>query len=177
MERFVEHASATGYVEVLTFDGPRPTLDELHRIIYDGAQHERLVSHIPSKNRLSNYAVGSSAALWVGQSVITPSKIKLGVGTPPAPLTGPLTTDIDCWTPVEATARDCDVVTTFLTIYSEYGITYDVGELVGQGPFTEALLYDVSGNAWAHVLLATPLSQAANQTIVLLWKVQHSQNV
>lgn len=177
MERFLnESATSTGYVEVLTFDGPRPTLDELHRIVYDGAQHERLVSRCTSKNRLNDYAISSSASMWVGQFVVTPSKIKLGVGAPPSGQSGPLTTDSDCWTPAVGTERDCDVVTTFLSIYSEYGITYDVGELVGQGPFTEALLYDVNGNAWAHVAFATPVSQAANQTLVILWKAQHSGN-
>lgn len=174
MERINERASAIGYCHALTFEGERPSWETIMRYVHelDGAP-ANLVAHHVYKNRLNDRAVAASAAFWVDNYVKTPSRIKLGTGAPPSGQTTPLSTDEDCWTPDNATERECDVKTTFLTIYSEYGITYDTGELNGV-TYTEALLYDEDGNAWAHAIIN--FTKTATQTGVVLWKIQHVGN-
>lgn len=171
MERIVEQATAIGYCHTLVFDGPRPSWDEIFRYVHElGDAPSNLVAHDVYKNRLNQRAVAASASMWVDRYVKTPSYIKLGTGSPPGGTTTPLTTDEDCWTPDNATERECDVKTTFLSVYSEYGITYDTGELVDT-PYTEALLYDADGLAWAHAIIS--FNKSATQTGAILWKILH----
>jgi hypothetical protein len=105
--------------------------------------------------------------------VRTPSKIKLGTGAPTPPQTGPLTTDTDCWTPDNATLKAVDVKTTFLTIYAEYGVTYSTSE-ANDVTYTEALLLNDDGVAWAHAIINLSKSSTSPQTAVALWKIQVS---
>lgn len=168
-----EGAAHIGWCHALVFDGDFPSWNEIRRIVYQGETHDRLVRHEVYKNRLNDRALAGSAKLWVDQYVKTPAKIKLGTGAPTPPQTGPLTTDEDCWTPDNTTERTCDVKTTFLTIYSEYGVTYATTEL-NDTDYTEALLMDEDGNAWAHAIIN--FSKNSNQTAVVLWKVTHSQS-
>jgi len=167
-----ESHTATGYVDALVFDGPLPSMETIRSIVYDGADHERLVSHGQYKNRLNNNAVLGSAKLWVGEYVVLPTMIKLGTGTPTAPQTGPLTTDEDCWTPDNSTERTADVRSTFLSIYSEIGVTYEPAEAIGT--WTEALLYDADGVAWAHSIIT--LVKTGAQTALILWRITHTGN-
>jgi hypothetical protein len=136
-------------------------------------EHGALVREDVFKNRLSNFAVAQIAKILTDGYVKTPSQIKLGTGAPTLPQTTPLTTDIDCWTPANATIRTVDVKTTFLTTYAEYGITYQTNE-INDVTYKEALLMDADGNAWAHVIINLFKATATPQTAVVLWKIQVS---
>lgn len=125
------------------------------------------------KNRLTFHAVSSSARLWVGESVLTPSYIVLGTGTPPPPLEGPTPDDTALWAPDPTTQRNCDVKTTFLATTSEFGVNYDQGEIAGV-KYTEAGLFDDAGNMWAHVMVN--IEQDETETAVVLWKILHVGN-
>jgi hypothetical protein len=172
MERVNETTTAIGYCNVLTFEGERPSWDAILRYVHGvGDAPSNLVRHVEYKNRLNQRAVAASAGFWVDRYVKTPSRIKLGTGVPPAGTTGPLATDEDCWTPDNATLKECDVKTTFLSIYSEYGVTYETGEFNGT-TYTEALLTDEDGNAWAHAVVN--LTKTSTQQAVCLWKIAHS---
>lgn len=125
------------------------------------------------KNRLTYYAVSSAARLWLGEYVPTPTRIVLGTGAPTPPLTGPSVDDTALWTADATTERACDIRTTFLTFYTEFGVNYTQGELTGT-VYTEAGLFDEDGNMWAHAIIE--VDQQATETAVVLWKVQHVGN-
>lgn len=175
MERVInESATAIGYCHTLVFEGSLPSWEAILSFVHELSDAPcNLVSHDIYKNRLNDRAIAASAAFWVDQYVKTPSKIKLGTGAPPAGQTTPLTTDEDCWTPDNTTARDCDVKTTFLTTYSEFVVTYDTTEINGV-TYTEALLYDADGKAWAHAIIN--LTKTITQTAATLWKISHVGN-
>lgn len=166
----LEQSTATGWCHTLVFEGSLPSWEAIRSFIHDESPAPtNLVKHDISKNRLNNRAVAGSAKLWVDQYVKTPAKIKLGTGAPPTGQTTPLTTDQDCWTPDNTTLRTCDVKDTFLTVYSEYGITYAQAD-INDVSYTEALLTDVDGLAWAHAIVA--LTKTSSQTAAVLWKIQ-----
>lgn len=176
MERLVDHAVATGYVHTLVFEGERPSWDEIRRYSHGiGDTPPNLVRDVVTKNRLNDRAVAASAILWSGMYAPTPSKIKLGTGAPPLGQDGPLTTDEDCWIPDDTTTRACDVKAPFLTVWTEFGVTYELDEIAGKA-YSEALLMTDDGQAWAHVHLTAPIEQGTNQTVVVLWKVRHQGN-
>lgn len=148
-----ERATAIGYVEVTFSDG----------------------TAITAKNRLTDHARASLAALTVGEFVKTPSRIVLGVGAPTAPFTGPTPDDTALWVEVSDTRRTVDVKSTFLTYTSEFGVTYDTGE-VNDVDFTEAGLEDADGVMWAHVMFEMPIRKNALQTMSVRWKILHVGN-
>lgn len=154
---------AIGYVHALVFDGPAPDLDTIRRIAYSGDAGVY-------KNRLTDYAVSAAAGLWVDEYVLTPSAICLGTGTPPVGTTEPLSSDEALWQADNTTLKVCDVKAVFMTVYSEYAVTYSTGE-ANDVDYTEAGLFDADGNLWAHVKLN--LRKSATQTAVVLWKVMH----
>lgn len=147
-----EGYAAVGYVDVLYFEN-----GELKR-------------KQTFKNRLTYHAVATSARLWLGESLPTPTKIVLGTGTPPPPLEGPTFDDTELWNPDPATERRCDIRTTFLTFQTEFGVNFRQGELTGT-VYTEAGLFDDEGNMWAHAIVN--IDQAPTESAVLLWKIQH----
>jgi len=175
-----EVATKVGIVDVAFFDGPGPTTkDEWERLIaYTHGLADAppdLVAHETFRNRLSDHALSSMAKLMVGEYVKLPAKIKLGTGSPPAGQTTPLTTDSDCWTPDNTTVKSLDLITTFLSVYAEFGVTYATTEANGV-TYTEALLYDEDGTSWAHVIINFSKTSATPKTGVVLWKILSSQS-
>lgn len=148
-----ESARATGYVEVR---------------YYENGELKRSQTF---KNRLTYHAIATAARMWLGELVPTPTKIVLGTGTPPPPLTGPSFDDTALWNADPSTERTCDIRTTFLTFQTEFGVNYTQGELSGT-VYTEAGLFDDAGNMWAHVVVN--IDQQPTETAVMLWKIQHS---
>jgi hypothetical protein len=151
-----ENATATGYVTVEVRD-----------------ETGRLVSEQTFKNRLTNHAVACAARLWVDQYVKTPSRIRLGTGSPPSPQTKPLATDTSCWTPANDTLKSVDVKATFLTTYSEFIVSYGQNE-ANDLQYTEATLEDEDGNVWAHAIISA--AKTSGQTMAVIWKVRHEGN-
>jgi hypothetical protein len=65
------------------------------------------------------------------------------------------------------------VKTTFLTVYAEYGVTYQTNE-INDVTYTEAGLYDADGTMWAHAIISLFKATATPQTANVLWKIQVS---
>lgn len=162
-----------GWVHSLVFEGDQPSWDVIRRIVYFGEPYPMLVSHNIYKNRLTNYSVEAGARLWVDKFVKTPNTITLGTGSPPGGQDGPLATDTALWTEDATTEKTVDIKTTFMTIYSEFGATYQTTEINGT-QYTEAGLFDADGNMWAHAII--DINKTSSQTATVLWKVKHEGN-
>lgn len=154
MESNNEVSHAIGHVRILVHEA-------------DGT----LVSDNLVKNTLTNYAKNASAQMWVGTSLVTPTKIELGNGAPTLPLTTTDPSDTALWAAVSATMAVCTFTVVWLSYYSQYSVTYNAGTAVGT--FTECGLFDVNGNLWSHVALNNFII-TSTQTVTVQWQIQHT---
>lgn len=138
-----------------------------------------IVQNVVFKNTIQTFALRQAAILWSGQYVPAPSMIQLGTGAPTPPQTGTTPNDGGLWTPLSGTLLNCDYVTPWLGVYTQYAITYDQtqalapitgGNPTGQITLTEAALSDINGNCWSHVAL-TGITHNNQTTLSFQWQV------
>lgn len=136
------------------------------------------------KNQLTTYARQTSAGLWVGNLLPTPTLIAVGTGSPTPPATSTSSADIALWTEMAGTRKTLDYATTFLQYYSQYAVSYDqssaIGTVNGGNPtglitLTEAGLFDVNGNMWSHVLM-NGVTHDNQSTLSIQWQILHNGN-
>jgi hypothetical protein len=136
------------------------------------------------KNQLTTYARQSSAGLWIGNTVATPTLIAVGTGAPTAPSTSTSSTDTALWSEFVGTRKTLDYATTFLQYYSQYAVSYDqtqaIGTVTGPNPtglisLTEAGLFDANGNLWSHVMFSG-VTHDNQSTLSIQWQILHNGN-
>ena len=108
--------------------------------------------------------------MWTGASLVTPTRIELGNGTPTYPLTTTDPTDTTLWAASAPTLKVCDFAVVWLSYYSQYSVTYQTGDAVGT--WTECGLLDINGNLWSHVALNN-FVKLNTQTVTVQWQIQH----
>jgi hypothetical protein len=131
------------------------------------------------KNQLTNYARQTSATLWTGVIVDTPTLIAVGTGS------GTISpTDLTMWTELAGTRVGLDYATTFLQYYSQFAVHYDqtaaLAPITGPNPtglitISEAGLFDIDGNMWSHVALSG-VTHDNQSTLSVVWQILHNGN-
>lgn len=126
---------------------------------------------IVSTNKVTNYARSYLAQVLVNSvtyPLITPSAMQMGTGTGV-----PASTDVALWSATPATLKSCSTVQTYQNFYSQFITVWQSTDPI-QGTWTEAGLFDVSGNLWAHV--NTNATVNAGEVFVAQWQVQFITN-
>jgi hypothetical protein len=139
----------------------------------------RLIFDKTFKNQIQTFAVQQAASMWAGNYVLTPSQIQVGTGSPPAGQSGTTPNDGGLWTPMAGTLKRVDYAIVFLSVYTQWSVTYQQNEAIGtvttgnphaQITLTEAALLDANGNCWSHVQL-TGVAHDNTSTLSIQWQI------
>lgn len=117
--------------------------------------------NIPTNYALSYIASIVSGAVTSG--IVVPSQIELGTGSgTPDP------NDTALWVPSAGTLQTCSIVQQYLNTYAQFTSGWQPTDPI-QGTWTEAGLFDVNGNMWAH----TVINQLVNsgEMLTVQWSV------
>jgi hypothetical protein len=121
-------------------------------------------------NTVTNYC-RSSLAKWLSgtstATVVPPTQIGAGNGTPPYGQTGPLPTDTALWAPISGTQRVCDQIQVSQGYYAQFNLTYQTTDPAGF--YNELGLFDANGNMWAHVAISQ--LKSSSQTLTVQWMI------
>lgn len=154
------------------------------RVIKRDARTGEVIFDEVFKNQITNFARGQAAALWAGQIVPVPSMIAVGTGSPPQGQTGTTANDTALWNECPGSRKQIDYAQPWLGYYTQYSVTYQQTEVLGtitqqnmtgQITLTEAGLFDVNGNMWAHVMLNN-VTHDNTSTLSIQWMVLQQGN-
>jgi hypothetical protein len=120
-------------------------------------------------NTVTNYALGAIANLLalnaINQVFYAPDYIELGTGSGTAAVT-----DKDLITPAASTWKQCSYVTPYLSTYAQYSATWQTSDNPA-GTWTEAGLFDINKNLWAHVMLGN-FTVNNGEILTVQWQIQ-----
>jgi hypothetical protein len=131
------------------------------------------------KNQITNFALSQMSAAWSSQTILYPTLIAVGTGSPPAGQNGTSPTDTALWSELSGSRLTVSSAIPWLTYYTQFSLTYSQSQALGAGgipvTFTEAGLFDSAGNLWSHVILNNVYHDNTN-TISIQWLVLHQGN-
>lgn len=136
------------------------------------------------KNQIQTYALQQAAAMWAGQYVPPINQIQVGTGSPPSGQTGTTPNDGGLWTPLAGTRLTVDYADVWLSVYTQWSVTYDQTQCLGtisssnpngQITLTEAALLDATGACISHVIL-NGVTHDNQSTLMIQWQVLQQGN-
>jgi hypothetical protein len=128
------------------------------------------------KNKITNFACQQMANLLCGVNVPVPSQISVGTGTGT-----PAATDTALFSEISGSKKALSYSSTWLLNYAQMAVDYDQTQILGvynasTNPnqsitLTEAGLWDVNNNLFAHVNLGAGVTHDNTSTLSVIWQI------